>query len=156
MRILVVSDTHGNESALIRSYGMAGETDLLIHLGDGEKDTDLLLPVYEDNIIKVSGNCDIGSTAQRELLLELDGKRVLITHGDRYYVKSGLERLFQHGRTVSADIVLYGHTHMARADIDGNMLVLNPGALCLHTDIRTFAIITIHNGSIEFMHHNLD
>ena len=155
MRILAVSDTHGNQNALIRACTLAGDTDMLIHLGDGESDCDLLLPVFDSNIIKVAGNCDMGSDAPSELVIEIEGKRVLLTHGDRYYVKSSLEKLIKHGESADADLVLYGHTHIPRADLEDNMLVINPGTLCLHSSHRSFAIITIEDEQVEFSLHDL-
>ena len=41
----------------------------------------------------VPGNCDFGLRVPAEITLEVEGLRVLITHGNRYGVKSGLGRL---------------------------------------------------------------
>ncbi len=153
---MVVSDTHGNENALLRAYETAGKVDLLIHLGDGEGDTGLLTDLYATPVIKVAGNCDFGSTAPRELMINIEGRQLLMTHGDRYYVKSGIERLVNHGASSGADIVLYGHTHNPLAENNGSMLVLNPGALCLHTNRRTFAVVTLQGNTVEYIYQEVE
>ncbi len=156
MRILVVSDTHGNENALLQAFKQAGETDLLIHIGDGENDTLILKDVYKSPVIRVAGNCDMGSKAPKELILSIEEKQVLITHGDRHYVKSGIETLAGHGYASCADIVLYGHTHIPLAEQRENLLLLNPGALCMHRGTKTFAVINIQKESVEYSFHVLD
>jgi hypothetical protein len=149
MRILVVSDTHGNDKALFKAVEQAGEVDLLIHLGDGEADTSLIEDAYDRKVIRVAGNCDIGSQAPRELFINIGGKLMLITHGDRYRVKSGLDRLINHGRAAGADIILYGHTHNAFFETDENCFLLNPGTLSYQASFHSYAVITIENGIID-------
>lgn len=141
MRLLIVSDTHGNDTALIKAYDQAGLIDGVIHLGDGEQDTLLLETLIEGSILKVAGNCDLGSSAPRELLVTLEGRRILLTHGDRYTVKSGLAQLVARGKDAGADLVLYGHTHLARIEEQDGLLLLNPGTLWSCSSFQSYAIL---------------
>ncbi|MEI6305716.1 MAG: metallophosphoesterase family protein, partial [Deltaproteobacteria bacterium] len=108
MRIFVISDTHGNWPLALQAIEQAGQLDAVVHLGDGTDDAELLSHIVETVIVRVAGNCDLGSSEPRELLRNFSGKQLLMTHGDLYGVKSGLSRLEQRGIEVGADIVLFG------------------------------------------------
>ena len=64
MRIVVLSDTHGNyfnlESIILRNT----DADWIIHLGDGEHELDNFILSHQKlapKIIHVAGNCDFDS-----------------------------------------------------------------------------------------------
>lgn len=54
-----------------------------------------------------------------------------------------------------ADVLVYGHTHMARAEVSGGKMILNPGALTEKSNVYgagkpSFALITVaRNGQVE-------
>lgn len=143
MRILVVSDTHGNQSLLFKVHQQAGDIDAVIHTGDGELDALLLEETLGGTVLRVAGNCDHGSTAPRELLITLAEKRLLIVHGDRYTVKNGLENLIAYGKASGADILLFGHTHLALTEQRDDLLLLNPGTLWGRAPFLSYAILEI-------------
>lgn len=76
---------------------------------------------------------------------KLGGMRVLLTHGDRYGVKSGLLRLRLHAQEMGCSLVLFGHTHAACAQEEGGVLLVNPGALA---DGR-YAVVAIEDGRVR-------
>lgn len=143
MRIMVTSDTHGNYPLLLRTCDQAEPVDCVIHLGDGADDAVLLARIADISVISVAGNCDRGSDAPRELLWECEGKRLLLTHGDRYGVKSGLGKLEQRGIEAGADVVLFGHTHCATITRQNGILFVNPGTMMGAGRDATFAIMEI-------------
>lgn len=149
MKILVISDTHGNYPLAIRACDMAEPIDAVVHLGDGSADADLLTRIMDIPIIRVAGNCDQGSDAPRELVWEVQGKRLLLTHGDRYGVKNGLSRLEQSGITNRVEAVLFGHTHQAVVTTLSGMLFVNPGTLMGSSSLTTFSILEITSDSIS-------
>mgnify|MGYP003297992236 CR=1 FL=1 len=53
MKILLVSDTHGNNEALDKILKIHPDMDLYLHLGDSESTPELLRP-----FVTVKGNCD--------------------------------------------------------------------------------------------------
>ena len=93
----------------------------------------------------VCGNCDFfaGGTPDTQLL-ELEGRRVLITHGHRQNVKSGLLELKSQALRSHADIVLFGHTHQSLLTEQDGLLLANPGA----ASCGKYAVLTL-NGKIE-------
>lgn len=127
MRIAVVSDTHGDGSALRRALRRAGQVDVVLHLGDHGGDllaaADLCGETYA-----VCGNSDPRKNLPEELLLSFCGHTLLLCHGHRYGVKQGLQRLFYRGLDAGADIVLFGHTHQALQVDEEGVLLLNPGS----------------------------
>lgn len=115
MDILVLSDSHGHPERIRDAVQkQIKKPDAVIFLGDGLKDIDeclLGVPVYS-----VCGNCDsysffIPNNEPEERIIELGGKRIMMTHGHRYSVKSGLGRIIAVAAEREVDILLFGHTH---------------------------------------------
>jgi putative phosphoesterase len=155
MRILVVSDTHGNQSALFMVREAAGPVDAIIHLGDGEADAALLSAVEDIPLLRIAGNCDLGSSAPRELVCEWKGVRLLLCHGDRYGVKTGLSRLIERGIAAGVDGVLYGHTHQVLAEQHDGLWLINPGTLTYPAPVHSYAILNITVTGLEVTIHFL-
>lgn len=128
MRVIVCSDSHGSFEPLQRAAKMF-EADLVIHLGDHASDAARLSREIEIPVEYVRGNCD-ATGAPEEKLLNLEGKKILITHGHRYHVKSGITELALRMRELDADAALYGHTHIPGYMFHNGGLLLNPGAIC--------------------------
>ena len=151
MKIIVISDTHGNFPLALRACEHAEPIDLAIHLGDSDdgNDAELLEQFLDVDVIKVAGNCDPGSDAPRELIWECKGRRLLLAHGDRYGVKNGMSRLEQRALEAGADAVLFGHTHCATITTRSGMLFVNPGTLMKSGAPTTFAILEISSTGIE-------
>jgi putative phosphoesterase len=121
---------------------------VLIHLGDGGDDAELLAHALDVTVIHVAGNCDTGSASPRELVWECEGKRLLLVHGDAYRVKSGLTRLERRAIEAEADAVLFGHTHCAMISTLAGKLFVNPGTLIHPSQITTCAILEITRTSL--------
>ena len=108
------------------------DADLYIHLGDGEREFEDVQNLYPDRrYLWVAGNCDFGSETKNSDLVKLSGKNVLITHGHTYYVKHSLSELKTAARVCRANVVLYGHTHVAHTEYDGGLYIMNPGSLSI-------------------------
>jgi putative phosphoesterase len=129
MRILVISDSHGNYPQALKAHELAGPVDQVIHLGDGAEDASLMAHALEIPVVRVAGNCDMDPYLPLEVTLDLEQCRVFATHGNRQMVKMGLEQLVDKGREEKARVVLYGHTHHAAVQTSAGMLLVNPGAL---------------------------
>lgn len=148
MKILAVSDTHGNYLAPLECM-INAKIDMIIHLGDEISDADALAPLLEIPMVKVPGNCDHSSQEPRELTLDLGGRKFFITHGDRFRVKAGIDLLAHTARQKKADIVLYGHTHYPSVLKVEGVLLVNPGTLMAGSPMKSAAIITIKGGHVS-------
>lgn len=144
MKLLVISDSHGNFDRAFKAHQLAGRVDHVIHLGDGAEDARLLEEVLEVPVYRVAGNCDYDPTLPPELTLEFGGCRFLLIHGNRQMVKSGLARLIGRGVEVGANVVLYGHTHLAGVASAQGMLLVNPGTLKAGFQ-GSYAIVTVED-----------
>ena len=128
-RILVVSDSHGNTEYIKKQINNIEKFDLIVHLGDYLRDAQML----KDEFIKykfeiIKGNCDAYAYGEAEKILDVCGKKIYITHGDKYSVKTGYDRIIYRGIELKADCVLFGHTHQAVNFKENGILFLNPGA----------------------------
>lgn len=120
------------------------ECDYIIHLGDYYHDLSSFSQEFCEKIYAVKGNCDGGG---EDLVFEAEGKKILLTHGDRYSVKSTLFKLLLRAKEVGADLVFYGHTHIPETcEMDGITLV-NPGTLSAYGK-QTYCYTVIANGKI--------
>jgi hypothetical protein len=155
MKVLVLSDTHGNFTPALQAHSLSEPVDSIIHLGDGIEDANLLRSLMHLDVITVSGNCDHDSTVPREIVWECEGKRILLVHGDAYGVKGGLERLKQRAAEVRADIVLFGHSHRATCITTSGILFLNPGTLMQTSASKTFATLEISEDFIKARLHDI-
>ncbi len=131
MKILIVSDTHGRCTNLERVLAMVRPIDLLIHLGDIERDRDYIEAICDCPMEVVAGNNDFLSSDPRELLLPLGNHLVFAAHGNRYAVNGGPFLIKKQAKEKGADIVMYGHTHVPLVDLSDDIWVLNPGSLSL-------------------------
>jgi len=148
MKLAVFSDTHGNQPLTAQALGLAGRVDLIVHLGDEIDDADFLELLSGKEVIKVPGNCDFSTESPREVLLSLGGKRFLLTHGDRYGVKGGFDRLVRRAAEEKADVVLYGHTHIRSVVTINGTLYVNPGCLKRGFSDPSFALVSLDDGTV--------
>lgn len=98
-------------------------------------------------IVNVRGNCDYGDfDVPEQRLVEYGGVRILMTHGHRYGVKSGLLRYDMAARENQVDVALFGHTHCAYCEENNGVWLLNPGS-CGY-DRPTCGIVEIEDGTV--------
>lgn len=130
MRILVVSDTHGDIRTLQRVVMSQPTAEVVVHCGDGADEAAQLKTMFPDKmIVSVRGNCDFCCTEPTKEVFTVAGKKLFITHGHLYGVKGGLYTLSCAAREEGADIVLFGHTHIPTEVYDDGLYMLNPGSL---------------------------
>lgn len=145
MKILILSDSHGNYPLAIKALDKAGQVDHVIHLGDGADDVQIIENVYERKVISVAGNCDFNASIPREIRTTIDHTDLFITHGHNYNVKMGIDQLYRKAAAEQASIVLYGHTHIAAIETISDILFINPGCLSKNCTFTSYAILSIVN-----------
>ena len=130
MRILIVSDTHGNHRNLDEVLEKVGKIDMFLHLGDVEDDDIYIEAVLDCPIHIVAGNNDFYSSGlPREKEVQIGKYKVLMTHGHMYYVSMNTKRLMHMAKENGYDIVMYGHTHRPNIDRQDGIIAINPGSL---------------------------
>ncbi len=130
MRIIVFSDSHGSTGCMQAALLDHPEADMIIHLGDGEKDLEKLRHLTEGKkIIQVCGNCDFYSFLPANEIVDVAGVRIFCTHGHTELVKHGTDQLVEKAKGLSASVALYGHTHQTVTWYDDGLHVMNPGSI---------------------------
>lgn len=128
MKVLVVSDTHGNDRNFDRALLEEYPVDMILHLGDVEGSEDYFEEVSPCPIHIVRGNNDFFTSLPTEMVMEIEGYRFFMTHGHQYGVNNGMERLKDIAEEYKCDIVFFGHTHRPVITYDG-VYIVNPGSL---------------------------
>ncbi len=129
MRILVVSDTHGDLFSLQKAVRAQPSAEIIVHCGDGDEQVQYLKNNFKDKmIVGVRGNCDWCSVLPSKEILSVCGKKIFITHGHLYNAKLGLYTIMCAAREEKADILLFGHTHQAMTYYEDGLHMLNPGS----------------------------
>lgn len=151
MKILVFADSHSCPNRLLKAVNAHnGKCDLVIFLGDGIKDLDAINTQYPNlPVVKVKGNGDFfnSSDTLNETILDLDGIRVLVTHGHTHGVKYGYESILKYAQELEVDAVFFGHTHVPCDRIeylgDGKIHLFNPGSVATTS---TYGVVNTSNG----------
>lgn len=150
MKILVVSDSHGNFENLLKAYEKTNP-DVVISAGDHSKDTQELSYIYPNTYYIVRGNCDFfDRDFDDELIINLGGYNILLAHGHIYFVKRTYERLRRATKEKKCDLAIFGHTHIPYFE-KGEIALFNPGAL----KDSLYGVIEINNGEIKYTHKKL-
>ncbi len=131
MKILVVSDTHGKDSNLKKAISKSGHLDFMIHLGDSESTSEHLQKLAGCPVYMVAGNCDYLTGIPLTRVEEIDGCRILMTHGHAYFVSAvGARDLKEEAKENNCKVVMFGHTHRPFIDeSDPEITIVNPGSL---------------------------
>lgn len=133
MRLLVLSDSHGDYISLRMAIDNTWNADAIIFLGDGvhdiEKISDTPL-VAGKKIITVRGNCDGSFCGYPTLAIEdFAGVKTYCTHGHDEKVKFGYQMLKEKAAQADAKLVLFGHTHTPCTEYENGMYIMNPGSV---------------------------
>jgi len=149
IRILVVSDSHGDVFAIRRAVELQPSASMIIHLGDGERDMLEAEGCFGPmRAVRFRGNCDLGSMAPASGVEFAGGRKIYCTHGYAELVKYGLSGLEQKAREQGADIALFGHTHEPFYEYRDGLHLFNPGSLRQDdygvVDIETRSIVCIN------------
>jgi putative phosphoesterase len=183
MRIGIVSDIHGNVLALVRALEDMGDVDAIFCAGDAINhyhfSNEIFDIIRERGILTVLGNherdflfaegCKGSSdnitseniaylqTLSNTLELNLDGKRIFMTHGSPWepineYIFPGNRKLAMLS-TIRAHIVILGHTHYPMVVRRGGVLVINPGSCGSPRDLNlrvgsTYALLDTHANEV--------
>ncbi len=143
-RIVIFSDTHGNIHPCLRVMPGLGDISMVIHLGDTVTDCVELQGFYPHiPFVSVKGNNDWFSPIPTVTETELDGVKILCTHG---HLMTQTEMLSE-AKKSGCSFVLFGHTHRSLLTETDGVTFLNPGSISRPRDGRgSYGIIEIENG----------
>ncbi len=129
MKILIISDTHGDIRNVIRGIEIIGQPDMIFHLGDYVEDGIRLGDQLNIPTTIVRGNGDYNRTDfNDDEIVEVGGKRIFLSHGHKYNVNFGLSNIYYKAQEIAADYVLFGHTHVPILERTEGIVIMNPGS----------------------------
>lgn len=148
MKAAVFSDTHGNTVLMVEAVRRT-RPDVIIHLGDYERDTEILKRDFpEIPLYSVCGNCDFSPLSPLTELVPLGAVKAFICHGHSYTVEYGVDRLVYAAQEQGAKIAMFGHTHIAYNGEAGGVKVINPGTAGKGRTLTYAMVEVFDNGGI--------
>ncbi len=150
MKILILSDSHGNVPVLKKIVTKEMPCDFIIHCGDGVDDI-RQCDTQNAECLLVSGNMDLGKPNgyARSIITSISGFTLLVTHGDIHRVHQDYIELHEYGRLNKCAAVIFGHTHRPYIGLE-NPVLFNPGPAL--NGLYGLAII---DDRLEFLHCNM-
>ena len=129
MRILLVSDNHGDKDVLDQLIIRWPDVNLYLHAGDSLLEAQSIYPFRT-----VRGNCDYHYDMLEEIIIPTPFGNILMRHKDDV----GVNYLKEH----QIRIFIYGHTHIKSCVHKNGIAYINPGSLVNPRDeIPSYAIL---------------
>ena len=149
MKAAVFSDTHHNTAPMLEAVRLC-RPDLIIHLGDHDRDTLCLEREFPDiPLYRVCGNCDFAPIAPIADIVPIGPVKALICHGHTYNVDwGGVDSLVYAAEERGCQLALYGHTHVPEQRQIGGVTVVNPGTAGKGRRLSWALIEVLPNGGI--------
>ena len=128
MKVLIVSDTHGNSEPIEKIVSLHSDFSIIIHAGDYARDLDFLDTQIQKYTVK--GNCDNPAHyAPERQLIDLGKSKIFLTHGHLQHAKLYFDQLIEESIKNSAEICVFGHTHKPIIENRDGILLINPGSI---------------------------
>ncbi len=152
MRLLVISDVHGDFSKMESIIESNKDCDLKLYLGDFQTSLEHEKELAAKFDYVVRGNTD-NDYSPMEVLFEVDGVKIFMVHGHRYY--DGVNyvsklMIAEEAKTKGATLAIHGHDHKASISTEDGVLVFNPGSPSFPRfgSVESYGIIEIESGKI--------
>ena len=151
MKLYVISDTHGFIDDAVDTYEQLDSIDLILHLGDYQRDALRIAELTGKKVISVPGNTDGSSSKEDYHILETEYGSLLLAHGHMHGVKYGMIKLLYWARELNCKAVLFGHTHIPVYTESEGIYLVNPGSLTAPYDgtMGSYAIVNTAKDSFS-------
>lgn len=151
MKIILVSDSHGDTKSLDYLRRTYPDADAFVHCGD------LQIPAEKAaDFIAVRGNTDYDPAYLWERVEEFAGNRVLIVHGHNYldpFDRLDYSPLARAAKKKGCSAVFFGHNHISADKMVNGVHILNPGSIRRPKDFRfpypTYMVLNADENGIE-------
>lgn len=152
MKILAISDTHGELGKVYEVYRNIRDVDMILHMGDMLRDAEDLASRLDIPVIGVKGNMDGARTKEAcTHIEETEAGLIMMTHGHVDGVNYDITNLVYRGMEEGARIILFGHTHIPYLEKTDELIIMNPGSLTRPRDGSdgSYGIIDIDGNEIN-------
>ena len=135
MKILLISDVHGNIELMDKIIKDNEKCDLKFFMGD----FDLGEPSKQKEQVKkfdkvIMGNCDAANISPTEEIFEVSNLKIMMLHGhtiDHILNKKSFKKMFKIAKDNNVRLILHGHDHIDANEKKGNITRFNPGSITL-------------------------
>ncbi len=129
MKAVIVSDSHGRFGGIQDIIEREAPFDVFLHAGDIQGGSGRIEDWAGCPVYVVKGNCDWSGDFPEDVMVPFGSHRILLTHGHRYGVKLGVEKLARAAKDLGADVAVHGHSHIPNVDERYGVRVLCPGSV---------------------------
>lgn len=155
MKILVISDVHGNIKLMDKIIKDNSDVDLKIFCGDLQKNDKSILSKNFDYY--VTGNADYFHLDEIKEL-EIDKVKILLTHGhlfETFWEKINFDKLYKLGELLKVKLIIHGHDHLSVIEEKNKIIRFNPGSITYPrgNNRASYGIIEIENNKITNLKH---
>lgn len=146
-KLVVMSDNHGYQDKMEIVKNLEGDGDYYIHCGDSET----YRPDDLAGWICVRGNNDWSFDIPKETILEVEGVRILITHGQFFGYFNRELKMMGLLQENNCQVLLSGHTHMPSIVEEDGYFFINPGSVSLPRggSKASYAVVYIDNNKVS-------
>ena len=153
MRILVISDTHGELDRFWKVFNKLNKetpVQMIVHCGDYIEDAKEIRMRSGIPVVAVKGNCDGEYSHDGYSILETEAGDFLVAHGHMHDVNFSLQKLYYTALDNNCIGALFGHTHRSAFVETGDLYMMNPGSLTKPRDGSggTFGILETFEDSV--------
>lgn len=142
MKIVIVSDSHGNREILEKIVLQNPSANIFLHAGDSG-----LCKLEISPYVSVKGNCDYESDFPDKLIIKTPYGNLYMSHGNRLYEINShtLEKN-------NAKIFVFGHTHQHLVEKIDDCYIFNPGSVSLPRDGTngTYLVLDITSDDVSY------
>ncbi len=154
MKILAIADIHGDTKIMEKILEDNQDADLRIFLGDFEVSQFAQQELANKFDYVVTGNNDYPGISEKTLVVDFDGVKAFLTHGEKYftlreYVTKGW--LAEDALLNGAKLAIHGHDHKGQVSKHRGVTVFNPGSPSYprFESKASYGIIEVENGKIK-------
>lgn len=146
MQIIVCSDNHGIKEVLPKLKENYPEASAFIHCGDMEMTQEEM-----EGFAVVTGNNDYLDRFPLQIIVEVQGLRIFVTHGHLLPYGMRTQALAKLAIENNCTMACYGHTHIFNEEMVEGVFCLNPGSLNYNRDgsLPSYAIVEYEDGNFN-------
>ena len=144
MKIIIVSDNHGDKETLELIKYKHFDADYYFHLGDSQMNVKELSP-----FVSVLGNNDYDYNLPYEKVIDIGSNSFFLVHGHTY--GCDIKQLVKQAKKLGCNFVLFGHTHEYMYDIQEGIHIINPGSCSnnRYGKYPSYVVLTIDGNSVD-------
>ena len=152
MKIVLMSDSHGNSGSIKKVILENRDADYFYHLGDVCDN-----PEQFPNITFVKGNNDYWYDLPEYIIANIEGHRIYMTHSHKINGMNKKKEMAKIAKENNCDIFCYGHTHIYDNCMIDGILLLNPGSTWYNRDYSDpcYMVVEIMKNDIKICRKSL-